>query len=333
MQVKVTRLTDWQLVVDRARTTAWKDSLGHEPSHDFKMRLLMCRHSPLRVLRFLIEFKGIPYWLSTHLVRHGLSTHFVSSQRPDRSPTGADRHSLPQDALVNHDIELNAEEILHISKKRLCMQAASETRKAWQMVVDELKNIGETELAAFCKPECWWHGKGGSDKGYCPELKPCGMCPPKKMPGEEDSVLAKSESSLSKEDMLLLREMLHAFTWIGWGEIYGALGRSQAIIHHDILDDDPNCYSLNGNGERRRTRLPECLVGPMTELADYQASILEWRQKNFYERLQKMIEKYRTPENFNEDEQVAFPMQDKSLRANWDYLPNLPVETTLPNLD
>lgn len=176
MQVKISRLTDWKLVVDRARTTVWKDSLGHEPSHDFKMKALMCRHSPLRVLRFLIELKGIPYWLSTHLVRHGLATHFVSSQRPDRSPSGQDRHSLPQDALVNHDIELNAEEILHISKKRLCYQAARETREVWQAVVAELKNIGEIELAAFCKPECWWCGK------QCPESKPCGMCPPKEMP-------------------------------------------------------------------------------------------------------------------------------------------------------
>ena len=175
MQVKVTRLTNWELVVNRARTTAWKDSLGHEPSYDFKMKALMSRHSPLRVLRFLIEFKDIPYWLSTHLVRHGLATHFVSSQRPDRSPSGADRHSLPQDALVNHDIELNAEEILNISRKRLCAQAAKETREAWSMVVKELNAIGERELAAFCQPECWWCGG-------CPEPKSCGLCEPKQMP-------------------------------------------------------------------------------------------------------------------------------------------------------
>ena len=176
MEVKVTRLTDWQLVVDRARTTAWKESLGHEPSQAFKMKALMSRHSPLRVLRFLIELKGIPYWLSVHLCRHGLATHFVSSQRPDRSPSGTDRHSLPQDALVNHDIELNAEEILHISRKRLCMQASGETRQVWQKVVDELKNIGEVELAAFCKPECWWMGN------ECPEPNSCGLCASKPMP-------------------------------------------------------------------------------------------------------------------------------------------------------
>ena len=175
MEIRVQRKTSWEDVVDRARTTAWKDALGHEPSRDFKMKALMSRHSPLRVLRFLIQLKGIPYWLSTHLVRHGLANHFVSSQRPDRSPTGESRHNLPQDALVNHDIELSAEEILHISRKRLCSKAARETREVWEKVVEALRDIGEVEIAAFCKPECWW-------SGGCTEPQSCGRSTPKDMP-------------------------------------------------------------------------------------------------------------------------------------------------------
>lgn len=177
MEVKVTRLTDWQLVVDEARRTAWRDSLGHEPSHDFKMKALMCRHSPIQALLFRIEFHDLKSWISVHFVRHhSVDGHWVSSQRPDRHDVGVPRDELPQGALVNHDIILNAQEILYISRKRLCMQASPETREAWQKVVAELKNIGETELAAFCKPECWWMGN------ECPEMKPCGMCPPKAMP-------------------------------------------------------------------------------------------------------------------------------------------------------
>ena len=181
MQVKITRFTDWSLVVDEARRTAWKDSLGHEPSHEFKMKALMCRHSPIQALIFRIELKDIESFVSVHLVRHhvGVDGHWVSSQRPDRSPTGAERHSIPQDAPVTHDIILNAQEILFISRKRLCMQASPETRAAWKEVVEELKNIGEVELAAFCKPECWWCGN------ECPEMKPCGMCRPKENPPVE----------------------------------------------------------------------------------------------------------------------------------------------------
>lgn len=175
--VKVTRLTDWQLVVDEARRTAWKDSLGHEPSHQFKMNILMSRHSPIQALIFRIEMKDVPSWVSVHYVRHhvGIAGHWVSSQRPDRSPTGANRHSLPQDALVNHDIILNAQEIMFISRKRLCMQASAETRAVWRKVVEELKKIGEPELAAFCQPECWWCGG-------CTESNSCGAMPPKPMP-------------------------------------------------------------------------------------------------------------------------------------------------------
>lgn len=183
MEAIVTRLTDWNLVVDEARRTAWKDSLGHEPSHDFKMRALMSRHSPIQALLFRIQFKDIPYWVSVHLVRHHtVDGHWVASQRPDRSPTGANRAELPQGALVNHDIILNAQEILYISKKRLCYQASKETREAWRSVVKQLKDMGEAELAAFCQPECWWCGM------RCPEPKSCGMCVPKQMPAEGNSL-------------------------------------------------------------------------------------------------------------------------------------------------
>ena len=179
--VKVTRLTGWELVVDEARRTMWKGALGHEPSEKFKMEALMSRHSPIQALIFRIEIKDIPYNVSVHFVRHhvGIAGHWVSSQRPDRSPTGVSRHDLPQDAPVSHDMILNAQEILFISKKRLCMQASPETRAIWKKVVEELRRIGEKELAAFCQPECWWCGN------ECPESRPCGFCKPKRMPTVE----------------------------------------------------------------------------------------------------------------------------------------------------
>ena len=177
MKVQVTRLTGWDLVVDEARRTAWKDSLGQEPSRNFKMKSLMSRHSPIEALVFKISFIGIPYWVSVHLVRHKIGiSHYVSSQRPDRSPSGSSRHDLQQDALVNHDMVLNAQSIIAISKKRLCMQASKETRDVWKKAVEELKNIGEVERAAFCKPECWWCG--GCTEG----ISGCGMMPQKEMP-------------------------------------------------------------------------------------------------------------------------------------------------------
>ena len=174
MQVKVTRLTDWELVADEARRTAWKDALGHEPSSAFKRKILLSQHSPIRALMFRIQMEGIPSFVSVHYVRHKVSTeHWVSSQRPDRSPSGASRHDLPQDAPVSHDMVLNAQAILNISKKRLCAQASPETRAVWEEVKRQMYAIGEKELADCMLPECGW-----TAYKFCPEMKPCGRCRP-----------------------------------------------------------------------------------------------------------------------------------------------------------
>jgi len=40
----------WQEVVDDCRVTVGKESLGHEPSSDFKRKILISEHSPIRDL-------------------------------------------------------------------------------------------------------------------------------------------------------------------------------------------------------------------------------------------------------------------------------------------
>lgn len=175
LKVEVKRLTDWSLVAEEARRTAWKPPLGHDPSSEWKRRILLSRHSPIQALLFQIRIDGIGYCHSVHLVRHhvGIDGHWVSSQRPDRSPTGASRHDLPQDAPVGHDMVLNAQAILNISKKRLCAKASPETRAVWTEVRKQMYAIGETELADCMMPECGWTGYK-----YCPEMRGCGLRPP-----------------------------------------------------------------------------------------------------------------------------------------------------------
>ena len=96
-------------------------------------------------------------------------THFVQSQRDDRNvDRDVSRDDLPQSALVKHDIVLNAESIINISRRRLCAQASPETREAWSAVVAKLREIGEKELADACVPECVY-------RGFCPEFKSCGL--------------------------------------------------------------------------------------------------------------------------------------------------------------
>lgn len=166
MKIEITKVTDWQRVVDAARFTQGKKSLGHEPSDEFKKQMILSEHSPLRELEFDIKMYGIPYWVSNHFVRHVHAQPFVSTSRPDITGSKIPRHDMRQDDLVNLQLSLNAQEIINISKLRLCNKASKETREVWYKVIDELAQI-EPYLASACVPQCVY-------RGFCPEAKPCG---------------------------------------------------------------------------------------------------------------------------------------------------------------
>ena len=129
MKIEIKRVTDWQRVVDAARFTQGKEPLGHEPSDEFKKQMILSEHSPLRELEFDIKMYGIPYWVSNHFVRHVHAQPFVSTSRPDITGSKVSRHDMRQDDLVNLQLSLNAQEIINISKLRLCSKAARETRE------------------------------------------------------------------------------------------------------------------------------------------------------------------------------------------------------------
>ncbi len=67
---------------------------------------------------------------------------------------------------VNMRLLLNAQEIINISRARLCMRAEATTRKLWQQAVMELQAI-EPIFARACVPNCVY-------RGFCPEIKCCG---------------------------------------------------------------------------------------------------------------------------------------------------------------
>lgn len=164
-EVTVRAITSNQEVVDRCRTTVWKDSLGHEPSSQFMDNIYFSEHSPIRDKIFVIELRGVPSWVSVHLVRHSQGvTPYVSSQRDDRHSNDISRDQMPQGALVNMDMTLNAQAFINISRKRLCYMASKETRELWEKVVEELAKV-DAELAKNCVPNCVYRG------GICPEGK------------------------------------------------------------------------------------------------------------------------------------------------------------------
>lgn len=181
MEITVRRLTDWSEVLNAARFTVNLPDVGFEPSEKFKRELLMAEHSPIRVLLFEITMKEVPSWVSQHISRHdafamhtvregAADTHFVATQRSDR--TGKNRNKLPQDAPVDHRIILNAQDLINISRRRLCVCASYETRMVWEAIKREIAKI-EPVVADHMVRECIY-------RGFCTERTKCGFSETKK---------------------------------------------------------------------------------------------------------------------------------------------------------
>ena len=176
MEVKITKLVDWDTALASALWTVHKDSGGKQPSDTWKAKACIAEHSMLTDVRFVIELYGIPQWVSQHLSRHDVfaghtlretkETHYVATQRTDR--TGVDRNKLPQDTPVDHRIHLSAKDLITISRLRLCTCASKETREVWQAILDELAKT-EPVLAKLCVRNCVY-------RGFCPEFVTCGYC-------------------------------------------------------------------------------------------------------------------------------------------------------------
>jgi len=170
-QTKVTRAefaTTWKRALNAARRTVGKKPLDKEPSKSWEAKMLLAEHSPIRLVEYDISFEDIKQWVTVHLVRHWLGfIPFVHSQREDRRQLEVPRDELPQGALNDMDVSINAQAMINVSRKRLCSKASPETRDAWQKVVNAVGQI-DPVMAEKCVPNCVY-------RGFCPELESCGF--------------------------------------------------------------------------------------------------------------------------------------------------------------
>lgn len=166
MKIVINRLTPWSEVLDAARFTQRKEILEKEPSAKFKKAIIKAEHSPLRCLMFSIDFYDIPSYVSTHLVRHIHAQPFVSTSRPDIDGNQIPREQQKKSDPCNMRLVLNAQEIINISRVRLCFRAERATREAWNQVIRTLAQT-EPALAAACVPNCIY-------RSFCPEMECCG---------------------------------------------------------------------------------------------------------------------------------------------------------------
>ena len=146
--------------------TVSKDS-DKPPTEEWKRKLLLANHSPIRTLQFCFRLTDIPYWVSVHLCRHVHATPFVSTQRNDRQDK-YDRGAARQDAPVSMCWYMNAEELITIAHKRLCRQASAETRKIVQQMCNLVLEYNP-EFDGLLVPNCAYRG------GLCDEFHCCGL--------------------------------------------------------------------------------------------------------------------------------------------------------------
>jgi hypothetical protein len=163
--LKVPSEDDWMITKLMTLNTVGKTSTVL-PSAEWKKKLIASEHSPIRTLNFCIKME-LPYWVSVHFCRHFIGvTHCVQSQRNDRQEK-YDRNAAPQGEMVSHMMYINAQELMFMARRRLCMQASPETRS----VMEEIVRLIEKEcpyMIGALEPMCSYRG------GRCTEFNCCG---------------------------------------------------------------------------------------------------------------------------------------------------------------
>lgn len=163
--LKVPNEDDWMICKRCTLNTIGKDTTKM-PTEEWKRKLLAAEHSPIRTLQFVIKM-NIPYYVSVHFARHFIGvTHFVQSQRNDRQDN-YDRTKAPQDSPVSHIMYINAQELMFMARKRLCMQADPYTRNVMKEICKQIVNSCP-EFKGFLGPLCAYRN------GKCTEFYPCG---------------------------------------------------------------------------------------------------------------------------------------------------------------
>jgi len=157
MQIRVSKVTSPDLMRLACSLTIDSDS---NMTLD---RIYRNEHSPMRTQMFMVEMYGIPTFVSTHFRTHTQGvTHFVKSLREDRCGDGTENRWTP----TNHGMFLNAQTLINLSRKRLCLKSHTETVKVMKAIKDQVA-IVDSKLSEYMIPECIY-------RNGCHEDIPCG---------------------------------------------------------------------------------------------------------------------------------------------------------------
>ena len=152
-KVKITDFdVDWKKIKSACMTTISKQAGDKEPSTEWKRKLLICRHSPIRRSTISWKWEEIPYAISTHYSRHHEGCEkFIGTSREDR--TKVDRTTRSQMDYVPMEMDANIQALINISEKRLCTCADPTTIKYWEAVLEAIKEY-DADIFWSCVPQC-----------------------------------------------------------------------------------------------------------------------------------------------------------------------------------
>ena len=127
MRVEIKWAEDmWQQVKDATMTTVGKDKGGY-PNHDWKLKLLMAEHSPIRLGFVILKIYDAPQFVHGHLVRHSNGVvPFVSSLRSDRN----NYNEVPdRNTLQSATYYFNFQALINVAKKDYVIVLVTKHRK------------------------------------------------------------------------------------------------------------------------------------------------------------------------------------------------------------
>lgn len=152
---------DWEEVANDCRATVSKGELGKEPSKEFKKRILISEHDPIRDI--IVKFRWyIKYWAAMHWKTHIWRSR-TNTQRNDRQQE-YDRNKATQDIIVEFIGDPNLQHLIDTWRKRLCYMADPYTREHAEDFKIVLRDV-EEEASDVLVPNCVY-------RCGCPE--PCG---------------------------------------------------------------------------------------------------------------------------------------------------------------
>lgn len=157
---------NWNSIKRACMRTIGKEAGDKEPPKEWKRKLLICRHSPIRKGWITWKWSDIPYAISTHFARHHEGTEkYISTSRADRTEI-KDRSQRSQMDPVSMEMDANIEALISISERRLCMCADPTTRAYWQDLKDCIEKYDE-DIAWAMIPQCVRLGGCPEKFGQC----------------------------------------------------------------------------------------------------------------------------------------------------------------------